>query len=167
MDVHLSFGRASSLALVALLLTSSAAILEPYDLLYENAVRAFYNSDYTNVVRYMEGALSSYAEVTSAQVQCRLRCQDQHPFDAVLRELQFFDVVLRRSACLNTCIEERIGTQSMHKVSEDVIQDFHRRIPYNYLQLAYQKYYNEAVIHPRWYQEKEGEHTPPRDLVVT
>ncbi|KAG7261632.1 hypothetical protein CRUP_038354 [Coryphaenoides rupestris] len=40
---------------------------------------------------------------------------------------------------MNACIEDQIGTQSMHKVSEDVIQDFNRRIPYNYLQLAYQK----------------------------
>ena len=139
MDVNFSFGRALSLALLALLLTSSAAILKPYDLLYENAVRSFTEGDYTNAVRYMEGALSSYAEVTSAQVRCRLRCQDQHPFDAPFRELQFFEVVLHRSACINTCIEEKIGTQSMHKVSEDVIQDFNRRIPYNYLQLAYQK----------------------------
>lgn len=139
MDVNFSL---SSLALVAALLvvsTSSAAVLEPYDLLYENAVRAFYDSDYASVVRHMEGALSSHAQVTRAQVRCRLRCQERHPFDAVFRELRFFDVVLRRSACMNACIEEKIGTQSMHKVSEDVIQDFNRRIPYNYLQLAYQK----------------------------
>lgn len=40
---------------------------------------------------------------------------------------------------MNTCVEEKLGSQSVHKVSEDVVQDFHRRIPYNYLQLAYQK----------------------------
>uniref|UniRef100_A0A673X0Q4 procollagen-proline 3-dioxygenase n=1 Tax=Salmo trutta TaxID=8032 RepID=A0A673X0Q4_SALTR len=121
------------------LLSSSRGSLEPYDLLYNNAVDAFYRSDYKDVVRYMEGALSSYAEVRQTKVRCRLRCQDQHPFDSVTMDLQFFDVVLRRSNCQNECVEEKVGTQSMHKVSEDVNQDFQRRIPYNYLQLAYQK----------------------------
>ncbi|KAM4628667.1 prolyl 3-hydroxylase 2 [Polymixia lowei] len=139
MDVHFSHSGILSAVLLAVLLCSSTAVLEPYDLLYDNGVHAFYNNDYKSVVRYMEAALGSYAEVRRSKVRCRLRCQDQHPFDATFADLQFFDVVLRRSACMNTCIEEKIGTQSMHTVSEDVIQDFHRRIPYNYLQLAYQK----------------------------
>uniref|UniRef100_A0A8C7P9P3 procollagen-proline 3-dioxygenase n=1 Tax=Oncorhynchus mykiss TaxID=8022 RepID=A0A8C7P9P3_ONCMY len=123
----------------SLLLSSSYGSLEPYDLLYNNAVEAFYRKDYKDVVRHMEGALRSYAEVRQTKVRCRLRCQNQHPFDSASMDLQFFDVVLRRSYCQNECIEEKVGTQSMHKISEDVIQDFHRRIPYNYLQLAYQK----------------------------
>uniref|UniRef100_A0A674CNK5 procollagen-proline 3-dioxygenase n=1 Tax=Salmo trutta TaxID=8032 RepID=A0A674CNK5_SALTR len=138
--VHVSIGSILSIVLQALLLSSSShGSLEPYDLLYNNAVEAFYRSDYRDVVRHMEGALSSYAEVRQTKVRCRLRCQNQHPFDSASMDLQFFDVVLRRSNCQNECIEETVGTQSMHRVSEDVIQDFHRRIPYNYLQLAYQK----------------------------
>ncbi|XP_037530549.1 prolyl 3-hydroxylase 2 [Nematolebias whitei] len=120
--------------------SSSAASLQPCDLLYDDAVRAFSSSDYESVVRHMEGALSSYAEVRRSKVRCRLRCQDQHPFDeASSSDLSFFDTVLRRAACMNTCIDEKLGVQSAHKVSEDVVQDFTRRIPYNYLQLAYQK----------------------------
>uniref|UniRef100_A0A8C9WXI6 procollagen-proline 3-dioxygenase n=1 Tax=Sander lucioperca TaxID=283035 RepID=A0A8C9WXI6_SANLU len=111
----------------------------PCDLLYDKAVQAFSNGDYTNVVSYMEGALSSYTEVRHTKVRCRLRCQDQHPFDETFSDMRFTDVLLRRAACMNTCIEEKLGTQSVHKISEDVVQDFHRRIPYNYLQLAYQK----------------------------
>uniref|UniRef100_A0A8C6Q7V0 procollagen-proline 3-dioxygenase n=1 Tax=Nothobranchius furzeri TaxID=105023 RepID=A0A8C6Q7V0_NOTFU len=115
------------------------ASLEPYDLLYDTAVQAFSTGDYENVVLYMEAALSSYAQVRSSKVRCRLRCQDQHPFDGTFSDLRFFDVVLQRAACMNACIDEKLGSQSVHKVSEDVVQDFHRRIPYNYLQLAYQK----------------------------
>nr|XP_015826056.2 prolyl 3-hydroxylase 2 isoform X1 [Nothobranchius furzeri] len=125
--------------LVFLLSVSSAASLEPYDLLYDTAVQAFSTGDYENVVLYMEAALSSYAQVRSSKVRCRLRCQDQHPFDGTFSDLRFFDVVLQRAACMNACIDEKLGSQSVHKVSEDVVQDFHRRIPYNYLQLAYQK----------------------------
>ncbi|XP_069550864.1 prolyl 3-hydroxylase 2 [Brachyistius frenatus] len=139
MDGNFSPAVVFSVLVLSAVLSSSLALLEPYDLLYDDAVQAFYNSDYENVVRYMEGALSSYAEVRRTKVRCRLRCQDQHPFDETFSDLLFFDVVLRRAACLDKCIEEKIGTQSMHRVSEDVVQDFHRRIPYNYLQLAYQK----------------------------
>lgn len=125
--------------LLAASLCTSAALLQPFDLLYDNAVQAFYRSDYGAVVRHMEGALSSYREVRRTRVRCRLRCQDQHQFDDGFSELRFFDVVLRRAACANACVEEKLGPQSVHKISDDVLQDFHRRIPYNYLQLAYQK----------------------------
>lgn len=125
--------------LLTVVLSTSAAFLEPFDLLYDNAVQAFYKSDYSSVVRHMEGALSSYREVRRTRVRCRLGCQDQHQFDETFSDLRFADVVLRRAACMNACIEEKLGSQSVHKVSEDVVQDFHRRIPYNYLQLAYQK----------------------------
>ncbi|XP_062419428.1 prolyl 3-hydroxylase 2 [Pungitius pungitius] len=124
---------------LAAALPPSTASLEPYDLLYDSAVRSFYNSDYAAVARDMEGALRAHKEVRSARVRCRLSCQDQHPFDATFSDLRFPDAVLRRAACMDACIEERIGTQSMHKVGEDVVQDFHRRIPYNYLQMAYHK----------------------------
>ncbi|XP_008328020.1 prolyl 3-hydroxylase 2 isoform X2 [Cynoglossus semilaevis] len=136
---------AAAAALSVLLLTTVApssgadSFLEPYDLLYNSGVQAFYSGEYADVVRYMEAALSSQAEVRSTRVRCRLRCQDQHPFDDTFSELRFFDVVLHRAACMNRCIEDKLGAQSLHKVSEDVAQDFHRRIPYNYLQLAYQK----------------------------
>lgn len=109
-------------------LSASSTFLEPYDLLYDNAVLAFYKSDYESVVRHMEAALTSYSEVRRTKVRCRLRCQDQHQFEATFWDLHFFDVVLRRAACLNSCIEEKLGTQSVHKVSEDVVQDFNRRI---------------------------------------
>lgn len=125
--------------LLSAVLPSSAGVLEPYDLLYDNAVEAFYSADYESVVRYMEGALSSHRQVRATRVRCRLRCQDQHPLDESFSDLRFFDSVLRRAACMNKCIEEKVGTQSLHKISEDVVQDFNRRIPYNYLQQAYQK----------------------------
>lgn len=125
--------------LLAASLSTSAGFLQPFDLLYDSAVHAFYGGDYGAVVRYMEAALGSYREVRSTRVRCRLRCQDKHLFPDGFSELPFFDAVLRRAACTNACIEEKLGPQSVHKVSDDVLQDFHRRIPYNYLQLAYQK----------------------------
>ncbi|XP_056893219.1 prolyl 3-hydroxylase 2 [Takifugu flavidus] len=139
MEGNFSPARLLSKVLLAALLTTCVAFLEPFDLLYENAVQAFYDSDYDNVVRFMEGALRSHREVRSTRIRCRLRCQDQHQLGQVFSESRFFDAVIRRAACMDACVEKKLGSQSVHKVSEDVVQDFNRRIPYNYLQLAYQK----------------------------
>ncbi|XP_036377424.1 prolyl 3-hydroxylase 2 [Megalops cyprinoides] len=141
MDVNFSINSyfAGILLIFQAVLHSTSASLEPYDLLYDNGVEAFYSSDYKNVVYYMEKALSSYSEIRQTKIRCRLKCKDQHPFDSFPSDLQFFDIVLRKASCLNDCIEAKVGSQSMHKVSEDVIQDFHRRIPYNFLQRAYYK----------------------------
>ncbi|MBN3295561.1 P3H2 hydroxylase, partial [Amia calva] len=119
--------------------TSATASLEPFDLLYESGVEAFYRTDYERVVYYMEEALSSCSELRQTKVRCRLKCRDQHPFDAAQADLHFFEAVLKRASCLNECMEKKVGSQSMHRVSDDVIQDFQRRIPYNFLQLAYYK----------------------------
>lgn len=139
MEGNLSPARLFSKVLLTALLTTCVALLEPFDLLYEDAVQAFYSSDYDNVVRHMEAALRSRREVRSTRIRCRLRCQDQHPLGHVFSESRFFDAVVRRAACMNACVEKKLGSQSVHRVSEDVVQDFNRRIPYNYLQLAYQK----------------------------
>lgn len=133
------------------ILLSSAAV-EPFDLLYDNAIDAFHSGDYENVVRYMEGALSSFAKLRHTKVRCRLKCKDKHRFDAdPFSDLKFFDVILRRASCLNDCMENKLGPQSMHKVSEDVIQDFNRRIPYNYLQMAYLKVNERSLKEIRFY----------------
>nr|XP_057928735.1 prolyl 3-hydroxylase 2 [Doryrhamphus excisus] len=133
-----NFGLVLSAVLLAAIPPSSSHP-EPSDLLYDAAVRAFYLGDYADTVRLMEAALSSHAEVRRSKVRCRLRCQDQHQFRDRFTELGFFDAVLRRAACMDACVEKVVGVQSMHKVGEEVVQDFHRRIPYNYLQMAYLK----------------------------
>lgn len=136
MDVNSKFFVFLTCILQALLQPSAS--LEPFDLLYDNGVEAFYKGEYDRVVQYMESALKSFSEVRQTRIRCRLKCSDQHRFDSFLTD-KIFEVVLYRGHCLNQCIEGKIGAQSVHKISEDVIQDFNRRNPYNYLQLAYRK----------------------------
>lgn len=136
MDVNFIIFGVSVCVLQSLVLSS--ATLQPFDLLYDSGVDAFYKGDYSDVVHYMESALNSFSEVRHTRITCRLRCRDQHRFGD-FQEDTFFEVILYRAHCMNECIEGKLGPQSMHKVSEDVIQDFSRRIPYNYLQLAYRK----------------------------
>lgn len=130
---------ALTLILLHALRLLSAATLEPYDQLYSSGVEALQTGDYPSVVLYMEKALESFAQVCQTRVRCGLTCGQEHELAAAATDLQLFDAILKRAACLNNCTETELGPASMHKVSVDVQQDFNRRIPYNYLQLAYHK----------------------------
>lgn len=133
--------------IVHTLVLLSAAALEPYDLLYDSGVEAFQRGEYGRAVRYLENALENFSRVRHIKIRCGLQCRDQHGLDAAApaTELQVFDVILRRADCLNRCTETQLGPYSMHRVSADVNQDFHRRIPYNYLQFAYLKVKKNVV----------------------
>ncbi|KAI5101570.1 prolyl 3-hydroxylase 2, partial [Silurus meridionalis] len=125
----------------------SGATLEPYDELYDRGVEALRRGDYGDVVRYMEKALENFARVRDTKIRCRLKCSDQNDLDviwtptatATVTDLRLYDAILRRAACLNDCLQRKLGPPSIQKVSSDVTQDFNRRIPYHYLQLAYLK----------------------------
>uniref|UniRef100_A0A8C9TKI5 procollagen-proline 3-dioxygenase n=1 Tax=Scleropages formosus TaxID=113540 RepID=A0A8C9TKI5_SCLFO len=153
---------AIALLLHACLLWRASRALQPYDLLYQSGVEAFYSSDYSGVVRYMEEALSSYSQLRRTKVRCALRCEEQHPVEEEeeesASELRFFYTLLRRASCLGECVERSVGAQSVHRVSEDVTQDFHRRIPYNFLQLAYRKVSAGAVAAAHTYFQANPEH---------
>uniref|UniRef100_A0A8D0CBJ1 procollagen-proline 3-dioxygenase n=1 Tax=Scleropages formosus TaxID=113540 RepID=A0A8D0CBJ1_SCLFO len=155
---------AIALLLHACLLWRASRALQPYDLLYQSGVEAFYSSDYSGVVRYMEEALSSYSQLRRTKVRCALRCEEQHPVEEEeeesASELRFFYTLLRRASCLGECVERSVGAQSVHRVSEDVTQDFHRRIPYNFLQLAYRKLKqpDKAVAAAHTYFQANPEH---------
>uniref|UniRef100_A0A8C2FYY7 procollagen-proline 3-dioxygenase n=1 Tax=Cyprinus carpio TaxID=7962 RepID=A0A8C2FYY7_CYPCA len=157
MDVYSKIYGLLTFILQSILLSSTT--LEPFDLLYDNGMEAFHKGDYDNVVRYMEGALESFSEVRQTRIRCRLKCGDQHRFDGFLTD-KIYEVILYRAHCINQCTEGEIGAQSMHKVSEDVIQDFNRRIPYNYLQLAYRKLgqLDKAVSAAHTYFQANPEH---------
>nr|XP_055039847.1 prolyl 3-hydroxylase 1 [Misgurnus anguillicaudatus] len=127
-------------------------IPEPYDLLFDNAVEAYYKQDWLAVILNMERALRNKAAVRKAQTHCRLSCANQsdfgEPFPGVgspipgsgpVEDLAFFQRVLQRAECVNACEREKLGPSTLHKVSETVELEFKKRTPYNYLQVAYFK----------------------------
>ncbi|XP_077343673.1 prolyl 3-hydroxylase 2 isoform X1 [Lithobates pipiens] len=124
-----------------LFLHSSVKSLEPYDLLYENGIEAYYRNDYQMVIDSIEKALSSFSQLRHTKISCRLGCKQRYPLELTPRDwdLSFASVMLSRSACVKQCEESRLGALSRHRVSEDVKSEFHRRIPYNFLQRAYFK----------------------------
>ncbi|TSU49978.1 Prolyl 3-hydroxylase 1 [Bagarius yarrelli] len=128
------------------------AVLEPYDLLFDNAVEAYYKQDWLSVILNMERALKNKGTVRKVKAQCRLSCANltsfQHtdpgspvplPGAGPVQDLGFFQRVLKRAECVNRCEAEKLGPPSVHKISDEVELEFRKRTPYNYLQVAYFK----------------------------
>nr|XP_033813405.1 prolyl 3-hydroxylase 2 isoform X1 [Geotrypetes seraphini] len=117
--------------------------LEPFDLLYDSGLDAYYDGDFERAVYYMERALSVHAQLRRTRLGCRLGCRHRHPLLPGLGpevwELGFFGAVLRRAACIRKCEEAELGPLSRHRVSQDISSEFYRRTPYNYLQRSYFK----------------------------
>lgn len=127
-------------------------VLEPYDLLFDNAVEAYYKQDWLSVILNMERALKNKGTVRKVKAQCRLSCANltafQHtepgspvplPGAGPVQDLGFFQRVLKRAECVNRCETEKLGPPSVHFVSDEVELEFQKRTPYNYLQVAYFK----------------------------
>ncbi|XP_051874456.1 prolyl 3-hydroxylase 2 [Pristis pectinata] len=125
---------------LALCLSGGAAsdqLLQPFDLLYEEGIRAYYRSDWPGVVRAMEAAADSYRQHRRLKVHCRLDCAARHGLERPGAPL--VAAVLRRAHCIRQCEARSLGPASVYRVSQDTEHEFERRGPYNYLQLAYFK----------------------------
>ncbi|XP_078103781.1 prolyl 3-hydroxylase 1 [Sander vitreus] len=131
---------------------SSHFVLEPYDFLFDKAVEAYYKGDWLTVVLNMEKALRNKAMVRNVKAQCRLSCANQTAFGERLsglgvpipgagsvEDLGFFQKILKRADCVNSCETEKLGYPTLHQVTADVELEFKKRTPYNYLQAAYFK----------------------------
>lgn len=130
----------------------SRFVLEPYDFLFDSAVDAYQKADWYSVILNMEKAIRNRATVRKVKVQCRLSCANQTSFSdhlagvgvpipgaGSLEDLGFFQKILKRADCVSSCELEKLGSPTMHQVTEDVQQEFSKRSPYNYLQVAYFK----------------------------
>ncbi|XP_040890961.1 prolyl 3-hydroxylase 1 [Toxotes jaculatrix] len=131
---------------------SSHLVLEPYDFLFDTAVEAYSKGDWLSVILNMEKALRNKATVRQVKAQCRLSCANQTAFGDALaglgvpipgtgsvEDLGFFQKILKRADCVNSCETEKLGSPTLHQVSEEVELEFKKRTPYNYLQVAYFK----------------------------
>ncbi|XP_038131914.1 prolyl 3-hydroxylase 1 [Cyprinodon tularosa] len=131
---------------------SSDLVLLPYDFLFDAAVEAYYKGDWLAVILNMEKAIRNKDALRNIKAQCRLRCANQSAFSqpsvgmkvpipgaGSVEDLSFFQTVLQRADCINVCELEKLGSPTLHQVSEEVDLEFRRRSPYNYLQVAYFK----------------------------
>lgn len=127
-------------------------VLEPFDFLFDTAVEAYYKGDWLTVILNMEKALRNKATVRKVKAQCRLSCANQTAFGDQLaglgvaipgagsvEDLGFFQKILTRADCVNSCESEKLGSPTLHQVTAEVQLEFTKRTPYNYLQVAYFK----------------------------
>ncbi|KAM8756398.1 prolyl 3-hydroxylase 1 [Acanthopagrus schlegelii] len=127
-------------------------VLEPFDFLFDTAVEAYYKGDWLTVILNMEKALRNKATVRKVKAQCRLSCANQTAFGDQLaglavaipgagsvEDLGFFQKILTRADCVNSCEIEKLGSPTLHQVTAEVQLEFTKRTPYNYLQVAYFK----------------------------
>lgn len=132
--------------------SSSRYVLEPYDFLFDAAVDAYNRGDWLSVILNMEKALRNKATVREVKAQCRLSCANQTAFGDRLaglgvpipgagsvEDLGFFQKILKRADCVNSCETEKLGSPTFHEVTKEVELEFKKRTPYNYLQVAYFK----------------------------
>ncbi|XP_075695660.1 prolyl 3-hydroxylase 1 [Rhinoderma darwinii] len=123
-----------------------AARLEPYDLLYDNGVQAYYREDWPSVILSMEKALRNRELLRRNRIICRMQCAALHDYTSQppgwgpVQDLSFFQRVLERADCVKKCEQEKMGaTSSYFMASEELELEFRKRSPYNYLQVAYFK----------------------------
>lgn len=120
------------------------------DVLFAEGTAAYARGDWPGVVLSMERALRSRAALRALRLRCRTRCAADFPWEldpdsppnlmrgsgtAALHDLHFFGGLLHRAACLRRCL----GPPAAHSLSEELELEFHKRSPYNYLQVAYFK----------------------------
>lgn len=139
--------------------TDGSTIPEPYDLLFDNGVEAYYKGDWMTVILNMERALKNKGLVRKVKAQCRLACANQTAFvenipgigpaipgAGSVEDLGFFQSVLKRADCITSCENEKLGAYTLQRVSAEVELEFRKRTPYNYLQVAYFKVKKLNVI---------------------
>ncbi|XP_041639932.1 prolyl 3-hydroxylase 1 [Cheilinus undulatus] len=150
MELHLLIQ--SCLIINLFSLGNSQSTLEPYDFLFDSAVEAYNKGDWLSVILNMEKAIRNKAMVRNVKVQCRLSCANQTAFGDRLAgfgvpipgagsvdDLGFFQKILKRADCVNSCETEKLGSANLLPISEEVELEFKKRTPYNYLQVAYFK----------------------------
>ncbi|XP_067873581.1 prolyl 3-hydroxylase 1 [Heterodontus francisci] len=119
--------------------------LESYDRLFSAAVDAYYRNDWQGVIINMERALQNQAGLRRLKVHCWTHCNNKTRFvisnsgQDFFFDMNFFNTVLRKADCLKECEEDKLGPYSMHQISEELLLEFQKRTPYNYLQMAYFK----------------------------
>uniref|UniRef100_A0A8C6XMU3 procollagen-proline 3-dioxygenase n=1 Tax=Naja naja TaxID=35670 RepID=A0A8C6XMU3_NAJNA len=117
--------------------------LRPADELLAAGAEAYNRGDWPGVILQMERALRARAAHRERLASCRSGCAANHTAEdpareprRPLRDLRFFQQLLRRAACLRRCLP---AGSSRYQLGEEVELEFRKRSPYNYLQVAYFK----------------------------
>lgn len=117
---------------------------QPFTKLYDRGVQAYLENNWNDCIVYLEIAVHEFKVYRQGTINCRLQCQYQNereePFYQVTTDgLQFFDLILKRTVCLNSCYKKALKQQYFAPffVSQYYFERFLSMRPYEYLQLCY------------------------------
>ncbi|XP_063703421.1 prolyl 3-hydroxylase 1-like [Culicoides brevitarsis] len=116
----------------------------PFTELYDIGVGAYLENNWNDCIVYLEIAVHEFKVYRQAVVNCRLQCayqsEREEPFyDVKSDNLQFYDLMLKRTFCLNSCYKKVLKPQYLPPffVSQYYFERFNNLRPYEYLQLCY------------------------------
>lgn len=123
---------------------------KPFTNLYDIGVQAYLENNWNDCIVYLELAIHEFKVYRQGAINCRLQCQYQNdreePFYQVTTDgLQFFDLILKRTVCLNSCYKKVLKQQYLPPffVSQYYFERFLSMRPYEYIQLCYYRVSNQ------------------------
>ena len=112
-----------------------------YDEHYVDGLTAYNVQKYGDTIRHFGLAMQDYNELVEARLQCYAKCHRSSiakPLEfSTDSELEFFDVVLHRSGCIERCKEDFVGAYPLSAVPYSISDLMELKEAYNYLQMAY------------------------------
>ena len=110
-----------------------------FEELYAIGTRSYLDNDWENCIKYLEKSIEKYKSYQKSMTSCKVKCSDsgkrlKPSFEEDIEDLHFYEKMLKTTLCLlKTCDHLKID---IHK---DILESFHERTPYEYLQLCYYK----------------------------
>uniref|UniRef100_A0A336MXH3 CSON006395 protein n=1 Tax=Culicoides sonorensis TaxID=179676 RepID=A0A336MXH3_CULSO len=118
---------------------------KPFTQLYDIGVQAYLENNWNECIVFLEIAVHEFKVYKQGIVNCRLQCKYENdreePFydTPTTGELQFFDLMLKRTVCLSKCYRTALKQQYLPPfyLSQYYFERFLNMRPYEYLQLCY------------------------------
>lgn len=122
-----------------LCLVSARAEYAAFDKLYEDGVSAYSNDDWGAAILNIEQSLEGYKEYIAGLSSCSNKCSNSLSVDA-MHESYYLSKIFSKSMCVKSCLSQKFNDfKAVSRVSKEVLSDFEKYMPYQYLQFAYYK----------------------------
>ncbi|KAK3863987.1 hypothetical protein Pcinc_030286 [Petrolisthes cinctipes] len=116
----------------------------PYDFLYKEGVTAYLDNNWEECMKLFEEAVQDWHWWENNLIRCRKICSKESNETELLSSKmtdddRYYERVVRNTHCVIRCKKDVFGSRVDRVVERNVIDDFHIRKPYDYLQLCYYK----------------------------
>lgn len=107
-----------------------------FDKFYEDGVTAYTSNDWGAAIRNIEKSLEGYNGYVAGLSSCSIKCSSSLTVGAVHES--YLHTIVSKGMCVKNCLTERFGDfKAVLRISSEVLSDFEKYMPYQYLQFAY------------------------------